>query len=57
MAEKSNGCTARKVEDGHTWHHMEETSTMQLLYRRIHGTRYGGGAHSGGAAAVKDPAY
>lgn len=57
MAEKYNGWNTSKMEDGYTWHHNEDTSTMQLVDRRIHGTRYGGGAHSGGASAVKDPAY
>ncbi|NTE90140.1 HNH endonuclease [Agrobacterium rubi] len=57
MAEKYNGWNASKMEDGYSWHHNEDTSTMQLVDRRIHGTKYGGGAHSGGASAVKDPDY
>lgn len=44
-------------EDGYTWHHNEDTSTMQLVDERIHGTKFGGGAHAGGASAVNDPAY
>ncbi|ASY66743.1 hypothetical protein SJ05684_b57610 (plasmid) [Sinorhizobium sojae CCBAU 05684] len=57
MAEKYGSWNATKMERGYTWHHNEDTSTMQLVDRRIHGTRYGGGAHSGGASAVNDPAY
>ncbi|MFD1747602.1 HNH endonuclease [Rhizobium helianthi] len=44
-------------ERGFTWHHNEDTSTMQLIDSRIHNTRNGGAAHSGGASAVEDPAY
>lgn len=44
-------------EKGFTWHHNEDTSTMQLVDTRIHSTAQGGGAHSGGASAVNGPAY
>ncbi|MFS8125129.1 HNH endonuclease [Agrobacterium leguminum] len=44
-------------ENGFTWHHNEDTSTMQLVDSRIHNTGQGGGAHSGGASAVNDPSY
>jgi hypothetical protein len=54
MGEKWVGA---REEKGFTWHHNEDTSTMQLVDSRIHNTSNGGGAHSGGASAVKDPAY
>lgn len=44
-------------ESGFTWHHNEDTSTMQLIDSRIHNVKEGGGAHIGGASAVNDPAY
>lgn len=51
------GNWSKADEDGFTWHHNEDTSTMQLVDSRIHNTGQGGGAHSGGASAVNDPAY
>jgi hypothetical protein len=46
MKDKYGKWNASKMEEGYTWHHNEDTSTMQLVDRRIHGTGYGGGAHS-----------
>jgi len=57
LKEKYGGWSKTANEDGFTWHHNEDTSTMQLVDSRIHNTSEGGGAHSGGASAVNDPAY
>ncbi|WP_425640328.1 HNH endonuclease [Agrobacterium radiobacter] len=57
MKERYGSWNASKMEDGYTWHHNEDTSTMQLVDERIDAVKSGGGAHTGGASAVKDPAY
>lgn len=57
MEERYGSWNATKQEKGYTWHHNEDTSTMQLVDTRIHASGQGGATHAGGASAVNDPAY
>lgn len=53
MKDRYGSWSTRKNEDGFTWHHNEDTSTMQLVDSKVHG----GSSHSGGASAINDPAF
>ena len=39
--------------EGYVWHHVEDTTTMQLVPQNIHNAA----RHTGGAAVIRDGGY